>query len=351
MKARIRKIINLHDGDEGTAGAQQQNEGQGAATSAEASRSSGKGSTIRPDIVRRGRELGLSDDMLEDYQNAVDSRNRPQQPIQQEHKQESEKQGSDDEWNELIKGKYKSQYGESMRKAVLERVGAKDREITQLKSQNESAQRILHILENKYPGVKSGDLDGLLKAVEADDDIWRERALEDGTSAKELRSQFEQEQQRQAQQQELEQLRQEKAMRELDDRLQRQAAQTKQLYPDFNIQEEFQNPQFRAALDFIAQQREEQNKRLGRNDEVFDLTFAYEMAHAQEIRDNTIKRVSHATQRAVAQDIASGARRPQENAGRHSAPARPRSVDDMSDEEFDAFLEKVKNGEARIGRF
>ena len=134
-------------------------------------------------------------------------------------------------------------------------------------------------------------------------------------------------------------------------RLQGLARETQKQYPDFDLRSEFANPKFRAALDFIAQQREEQNKRSGRNDEVFDLTFAYEMAHAQEIRDNTIKRVSHATQRAVAQDIASGARRPQENAGRHSAPARPRSVDDMSDEEFDAFLEKVKNGEARIGRF
>ena len=60
-------------------------------------------------------------------------------------------------------------------------------------------------------------------------------------------------------------------------------------FPNFNLEEEFQNPSFRTALDFIAQQKNEQNEKTGRNDEIYDLTTAYKMAHFNELQKDLCK--------------------------------------------------------------
>ena len=180
--------------------------------------------------------------------------------------------------------------------------------------------------------------------------MWQQQALNNGITTDEAKSRYTENQKQSALEQELNQLKREKAAGELDARLNNLANSTQQMYPDFNLQAEFENPKFCAALDFIAQRNEARNKESGRNDEIFDLTYAYELAHADEIRNNTINKASKAAISAVTKNIAANGSRPSENANSHSAPAQPKSVSDMSDEEFDVLLNKVKNGTAHIPR-
>ena len=127
------------------------------------------------------------------------------------------------------------------------------------------------------------------------------------------------------------------------------AAETMKEFPNFNLEEEFQNPSFRTALDFIAQQKNEQNEKTGRNDEIYDLTTAYKMAHFDSLQKDLVKRSSSAAISAAAQSIQSGARRPTENAVKKSGITTQRkSVEDMSDAEFEAFYQKVRRGEAHL---
>lgn len=179
--------------------------------------------------------------------------------------------------------------------------------------------------------------------------MFAEKALAAGVTTEEARNDFFKQQKTNAQEEELETLRREKSARELDTHLRSIAAETMKEFPNFNLEEEFQNPSFRTALDFIAQQRNEQNEKTGRNDEIYDLTTAYKMAHFDELQKDLVKRSSSAAISAAAQSIQSGARRPTENAVKKSGTTTQRkSVEDMSDAEFDAFYEKVRRGEAHL---
>lgn len=336
-------------------------EGAGAASTATGGNDSGSNTdsakntnAVRSDIAKKGRDLGLSDDLMQSYQEAYDSKHESKDNTAAANHDDNEGQNSEnqseDEFENLIKGKYKDSFDRRVRGIVSDRMHTRDSEIAELKSKAESTDKILKVLSLKYPQVDGNDLEALLTAVENDEDVWQQQALNDGITTDEAKSRYTENQKQSALEQELNQLKREKAAGELDIRLNNLAKSTQQMYPDFNLQAEFENPKFCAALDFIAQRNEARNKESGRNDEIFDLTYAYELAHADEIRNNTINKASKAAISAVTKNIAANGSRPSENANSHSAPAQPKSVSDMSDEEFDVLLNKVKNGTAHIPR-
>lgn len=338
-------------------------EGAGAAPTATGGNDSGNNTdsaqntnAVRSDIAKKGRDLGLSDDLMQSYQEAYDSKHVSENNTAAANHDNNTNEGqntenqSEDEFENLIKGKYKDSFDRRVRGIVSDRMHTRDSEIAELKSKAESTDKILKVLSLKYPQVDGNDLEALLKAVENDEDVWQQQALNDGITTDEAKNRYTENQKQSALEQELNQLKREKAAGELDARLNNLAKSTQQMYPDFNLQAEFENPRFCAALDFIAQRNEARNKDSGKNDEIFDLTYAYELAHADEIRNNTINKVSKAAISAVTKNIAANGSRPAENANSHSAPAQPKSVSDMSDEEFDVLLNKVKNGTAHIPR-
>lgn len=336
-------------------------EGAGAAPAVTGGNDSGSNTdsakntnAVRSDIAKKGRDLGLSDDLMQSYQEAYDSKHESKDNTAAANHDDNEGQNSEnqieEEFKNLIKGKYKAPFDKHVRGMVSDRMHTRDSEIAELKSKAESTDKILKVLSLKYPQIDGNDLEALLKAVENDEDVWQQQALNDGITTDEAKSRYTESQKQYALEQELNQLKREKAAGELDARLNNLAKSTQQMYPDFNLQAEFENPKFCAALDFIAQRNEARNKESGKNDEIFDLTYAYELAHADEIRNNTINKASKAAISAVTKNIAANGSRPSENANSHSAPAQPKSVSDMSDEEFDVLLNKVKNGTAHIPR-
>ena len=239
-------------------------------------------------------------------------------------------------------------YQNRVQSLVKDRLSTKDKQISDMQKKENTGNQIFALIANKY-NVQPDDLDGLLKAVSEDKDLFAEKALAAGMTTEEARNNFFTQQKTNAQEEELETLRREKAARELDTHLRSIAAETMKEFPNFNLEEEFQNPSFRTALDFIAQQKNEQNEKTGRNDEIYDLTTAYKMAHFDSLQKDLVKRSSSAAISAAAQSIQSGARRPTENAVKKSGITTQRkSVEDMSDAEFEAFYQKVRRGEAHL---
>lgn len=331
-------ILNMFDGPDagGTGG-----EGDGSAT----------GSVeIKPEVRARGKALGVPDDLLEDYQNAFyggdDSGSEGAEQNEEDNNTEA---GQDEDLNaefeELIKGKYKDAFHQRVGKDISERVTRAKRDMADLEARTAKSDRVMALLAEKYG---DSDPDRLYDAIRGDNELWRQQALDKGQTAEEFMQSYDNKVSQQEQQAELEALRQYKAANELDMRLQGLARETQKQYPDFDLRSEFANPKFRAALDFVAAQNEAKNKQAGTSDEVFDLTFAYEMAHSDELRANQIKRVGKATASAVAQTMQANRERPRENAARQGAQTKAKSVDDMSDEEFDAFVEKIRRGEAHL---
>ena len=339
-------ILNLFDGSAaGTAADSTGGEGDGSTTSAV---------EIQPAARARGRELHVDDDLMEDYQKAFYSGKRTADNdadggdaggTADSNDNEGTTEDDDAAFEALIKGKYKDAFQKRAGKVVQDRLSRANRDRAELESKAAKADGLISLLAERYG---SSDPDALAKAIRGDEELWRQTALDKGMTGEEFLREYDQKQAALAQQQELENLRQYKAMNELDARLQGLAAETAKQYPGFDLKAEMENPRFRAALDFAAQQNEQHFKQTGTSGEVFDLTFAYEMAHADELRNNQIRRVSKATASAVAQTIQANRSRVSENAGKPVTGSTPKSYRDYSDEEFAAYLDKVRRGEARI---
>ena len=338
-------IVNLHDGD--SAGAADGGDGNGengVATSTE-------NNNISRETRERAERIGIGDDLIDDYNKAFGNGNQNQNNNAEGENNSTDTDGeenSEEEFEKLIKGKFKNVYQNRVQSLVKDRLSTKDKQISDMQKKENTGNQIFALIANKY-NVQPDDLDGLLKAVTEDKDLFAEKALAAGVTTEEARNNFFTQQKTNAQEEELETLRREKAARELDTHLRTIAAETMKEFPNFNLEEEFQNPSFRTALDFIAQQKNEQNEKTGRNDEIYDLTTAYKMAHFDELQKDLVKRSSSAAISAAAQSIQSGARRPTENAVKKSGTTTQRkSVEDMSDAEFDAFYQKVRRGEAHL---
>lgn len=342
----LKLIINLHDGD--SAGAADGGDGNGEHGEA----TSTDNNNISRETRERAERIGIGDDLIDDYNKAFGNGNQNQNNAEGENNSTDTdadgEENSEEEFEKLIKGKYKNVYQNRVQSLVKDRLSTKDRQISDMQKKENTGNQIFALIANKY-NVQPDDLDGLLKAVTEDKDLFAEKALAAGVTTEEARNDFFNQQKTNAQEEELETLRREKAARELDTHLRTIAAETMKEFPNFNLEEEFQNPAFRTALDFVAQQRNEQNEKTGRNDEIYDLTTAYKMAHFDELQKDLVKRSSSAAISAAAQSIQSGARRPTENAVKKSGTTTQRkSVEDMSDAEFDAFYEKVRRGEAHL---
>ena len=336
-------IVNLHDGE--SAGAADGGDGNG-----ENGESTSTENNISRETRERAERIGIGDDLIDDYNKAFGNGNQNQNNTEGENNSTDigGEENAEEEFEKLINGKYKDAYQSKVESFVKDRMSTKNKQISDMQKRESTGNQIFALIANKY-NVQPDDLDGLLKAVTEDKDLFAEKALAAGMTTEEARNNFFTQQKTNAQEEELETLRREKAARELDTHLRSIAAETQKEFPNFNLEDEFQNPSFRTALDFIAQQRNEQNEKTGRNDEIYDLTAAYKMAHFDELQKNLVKRSSSAAISAAAQSIQSGARRPTENAVKKSGTTSQRKrVADMSDAEFDAFYEKVRRGEAHI---
>lgn len=335
-------IVNLHDGESaGAADGGNGNGESGVTTSTE--------NNISRETRERAERIGIGDDLIDDYNKAFGNGNQNQNNnAEGENNSTDGEENAEEEFEKLINGKYKDAYQSKVESFVKDRMSTKNKQISDMQKKESTGNQIFALIANKY-NVQPDDLDGLLKAVSEDKDLFADKALAAGVTTEEARNDFFNQQKTNAQEEELENLRREKAARELDTHLRTIAAETQKEFPNFNLEDEFQNPAFRTALDFIAQQRNEQNEKTGRNDEIYDLTTAYKMAHFDELQKDLVKRSSSAAISAAAQSIQSGARRPTENAVKKSGTTTQRkSVADMSDAEFDAFYEKVRRGEAHL---
>lgn len=335
-------IVNLHDGE--SAGAADGGDGNG-----ESSVATSTENNISRETRERAERIGIGDDLIDDYNKAFGNGNQNQNNnAEGENNSTDGEENAEEEFEKLINGKYKDAYQSKVESFVKDRMSTKNKQISDMQKKENTGNQIFALIANKY-NVQPDDLDGLLKAVTEDKDLFAEKALAAGVTTEEARNDFFNQQKTNAQEEELETLRREKAARELDTHLRTIAAETQKEFPNFNLEEEFQNPSFRTALDFIAQQKNEQNEKTGRNDEIYDLTTAYKMAHFNELQKDLVKRSSSAAISAAAQSIQSGARRPTENAVKKSGTTSQRKrVADMSDAEFDAFYEKVRRGEAHL---
>lgn len=194
-------------------------------------------------------------------------------------------------FNELIKGEYKDLYDAEVQNIVQRR----------LKNSKETVDKYnalmptLETLAKKY-GVDASDINALSKAIEEDDAYYEDEALEKGISVEQLKSIRKMERENA----DLRRQMREKETKENADRLyaswMEQAENAKSVYPSFNLSAEMQNPQFVNLLRSNV-----------------DVRTAYEVLHKDEIIPAAMQFTAKTVEQKIANNIASGSRRPSEN--------------------------------------
>lgn len=222
---------------------------------------------------------------------------------------------------------FKIQYKDLYSADVKEQVGRRFKSEQQMQKQLDSYSPLMSMLGMRY-GIKEPDVTNVMEAIEADNSFWEEQAMKENMTVDQLKHmrKLEAENQRL-----VEAGRNAEQIRQRDDtyeRWDRESEQCKQLFPQFDMRSECNNPQF--------------VKLLGAG---FDITSAYKAVHFDEITRGMMQQTEKDTKKRVADSIRSGSSRPAENGASGPANAAKMDVWSLSKEEFHKMLDRVKQGE------
>ena len=215
-------------------------------------------------------------------------------------------------WDELIKGQYKKEYNQAVKDAVNKRF----KNQRNLQGQIDSIDPMVRALAQKYGVNPNADgsipIEALTKMVMDDNSMYEQEAFERGMSVQDLkemkRLEVENRQLRSANQRTREEQEWEGIVS--------QAENLKQMYPNFDLDEEMSNEQFGRLLATM------QNS--GFPDPV---RAAYEAVHREEIMGGAMAYAVQQTQQKISNSIQSGMNRPIENGSRNQSSGTIGAID------------------------
>ena len=227
-------------------------------------------------------------------------------------------------FDELIKGKYKADYDARVQKTIQARMrGAKANEERLAKTEP-----LLQMLGQKY-SVDPGDVDGLMAALDNDEQMWQAEAADKGMSVENLKAlrTAERENAMLKRQQELNQ--REAAARETYTKWVAQAEQAKQKFPGLDLESCLEDAQFVSILQSGV-----------------DVESAYWARYHDDIMQAGMEKATTEAQKKLSASVASGSRRPTES-GVGNGPTVSQKVDvsNMSRSEFTAYMDRIMRGE------
>lgn len=222
---------------------------------------------------------------------AIETQDAAAQPESEINVTASTVENQDAEFEKLIKGDYKDAFS----RRVQNIINGRFKETRTLQEQLQKSTPVFEILAQKY-GIKSDDIDGIVRALENDDESYREEAMEKGITVEQLKEMKKLER-------EVLQLRRNESRRDEQDRINRditnwknQAESLKEIYPNFNLDTEIEDPQFFSLL---------------RNN--VDVRTAYEVIHRDEILGGAMQYAAQTAAKRVADSVAANSKRPVEN--------------------------------------
>lgn len=250
----------------------------------------------------------------------------------------------DAEFEALIKGKYKDQFGKRTQGIINERFRKSKETESALTEEINKYKRITSVLRDKY-GLDEGTTpEQIEEAVQADNTMFSRQAMAAGLPTDAYRDQFMQaqrqkaeeaaQQQAQAQQQaEAEQQQKAAAMQQTYDRWQQEAEELKKQFPQFDLAAEVKgNEAFRKAL--VAG---------------IPVAQAYYGANFDKISSGLVAAASQDAARRTAQTVAANRARPVEGGQSAGTGIRTdkRDVNSLSGKEIRDIINQVEHG-ARI---
>ena len=238
----------------------------------------------------------------------------------------------DSEFEELIKGKYKDQYGKRVADTVSKRVkslkGAADK--------YEALQPTLDTLYSRY-NVDPSDPDALKRAVDGDRAFIEAKAYELGMTTEQYEEQLKKDYRARQMERENIELKQRIRDAESDEILsgwRRDAENLKSIYPQIDFDAEMRNPTFRSALQSLPESTQNRVK------------TAYEIAHWGEIGPQMMQFAQKSGEKNVAASVAANGARPVEGVAAPSGTGAAKiSVKDLTKEQRDSLIKRSMRGE------
>lgn len=230
----------------------------------------------------------------------------------------------DAEFNELIKGKFKNQYGKHVQNAINNRFKNYD-DNRQTIDAYQQATAPLYMLY----GLEQGDVEGLAQAIEDDEDLYAHAAEEEGLTAKKFKEnmklRIEAEAGRNMRDEYMRQMRQQQMFAQWD----REAAELQKTVPNFDLSEELKNEMFCGALD-----------------RGYDVQMAFNIAHMQDILSGAMQQSAQESKQQTVDNFKTRAARPPENgAKRQASVTRKIDPSKFTDNDIDEILRRVDKGE------
>lgn len=210
-------------------------------------------------------------------------------------------------FRDLIKGDYKAEAGEWVEALIKERFK------NQRDAEGELG-KIQPLLEALYQknNVEKGNLDALVHKVTSDDELYEEEALEKGIPIETLKEMKQVQRQAEALKAQADQAQERQLFERHLQGLFQQGEQIKQLYPNFNLQEELQNPEF---------------ARLTSPNVGVDVRTAFEVVHRDQLEPMRAAAITRKVSEDMSRAYLSGSKRPAENGVSGGSAAVPLSDD------------------------
>lgn len=224
-------------------------------------------------------------------------------------------------FDEMIAGEYKDAFDKRVQTILKGRLAKSEDAVKRL----EKLTPMLENLSEKY-GLKGDDVEGLIKAVEEDDDWLEEEAMRQNKTVDELRTQRKADREVAKLRRQIDQLNVQRAYEEL----RAQEKEVQKIYPDFNVQKEMQNPLFESLL----------------RSPMVDMKTAYEVVHKDETLRKAVSEAEKNAEKRITDKIMANGMRPTENGNSsQSASSAKSDVSKLTAEQRRDMIARAARGE------
>lgn len=289
------------------------------------------GQTVEPTQADRLRELGVPESKLKRAKYSQKAAPQKQQETAaqaaaaetQEVTGEAKDTAKRLSWDEIMAD---PEYNGEMQKVVK---AAKEK----LKTSAEGLEKLapaIQLIAKKY-GVDASDYDAVSKAVVDDDAYYEERAMELGVTTDVAKQLDKSEKMMRAAEEQQQKFINEQKLMEHIGKLNRQAIELQQKYPDFNLGKELNNPTF---------------ARLTAPDLNLPLEDAYELVHREEIKENIRQAALKASIQQVSNAVQSNKNRPNDGVSKSSnASVQTFNYQNATKAQREALKARIRSGE------
>lgn len=228
------------------------------------------------------------------------------------------------EFERLIGQDYKDLFTERMQGIIDKRF----KETKTMESKLQSLDPVMQLLCDKY-GIKDGDVHKLANAIEDDDMYWEEAADEAGLTVEQYKYVKKMERENEQFKKARDESMREQQIRESWQNILNQSEELMATYPDFNLEQEFENPHFQSLIQAGVPVR-----------------TAYEVTHMDDIKNGIAYHTAKNVEQKVTNTIKSKSQRPRENGTRSQTGITIKSdVSKLTKEDRAEIARRVSRGE------